>query len=187
MLETRTIDFTPPARTSSSLELVDAWTPSRAERIVVHAFTGPLYCHPLVGEILAATSPVSPDPAGGARAFRQYLHDIDGRDHVLLLASIAAESPSRPIALARYVRVDASRVAAPALVVAPAMRRRGIATRLLGNLVEIARAQGIERFRVETRTTAPGVLQLVRHVAMRPAIVWSGPAPVIEFPLEGMG
>jgi hypothetical protein len=30
------------------------------------------------------------------------------------------------------------------------------------------------------------VLQLVRRVAMRPAIVWSGPTPVIEFPLEGM-
>ena len=116
-----------------------------------------------------------------------YVTDVDGRDHVLLLASLSTPSRSRPIALARYVRVPSTRAAVASVVVERSMRRRGIAARLFADLVAIASARGIERFRVDARVCDPAGLRLVRAVAIRRAVVWAGAAPTLELPLADMG
>src|SRR5512134_313108 len=96
-------DLEPSSRATvpTTTGLVNEWPSSSDDRIVVRSVTAPVFCDPLVGELLDATSPVPTDPASSARACRRYLLDIDGRDHVVLLASLSNEGPTRPIAIAR--------------------------------------------------------------------------------------
>jgi RimJ/RimL family protein N-acetyltransferase len=81
------------------------------------------------------------------RAELRYLTEVDGRDHVALVA----ESPVQParalLGVARYVRLSEDPGAAEvAVVVADDWQGRGIGSLLVEQLGPRARANGIERF-----------------------------------------
>jgi GNAT superfamily N-acetyltransferase len=82
----------------------------------------------------------------------EYLTNVDGRDHVALVAvteSLDLKS-ERGIGVARFVRSkDDLRVAEAAVVVVDDMQRQGVGTRLTEALAQAARERGIDRFRCE--------------------------------------
>jgi GNAT superfamily N-acetyltransferase len=82
-----------------------------------------------------------------SRAELRYLTEVDGRDHVALVAEHPGDPVRRLIAAARFVR-DAEDPAAAevAIVVADDWQRRGIGTLLTEQLAERARESGIARF-----------------------------------------
>src|SRR5689334_974614 len=128
-------------------EIVDAWTSAWGDRIVLHAAHGTLWCDPLVGQLLDATAPL---PSGEHRPGRHYLLDIDGRDHIVLVASrVTTDAAAVPIGIARCVRVPGTRIAVPSLIVRKDLRRREIATHMLRALGTFARARDIDGFRID--------------------------------------
>jgi GNAT superfamily N-acetyltransferase len=75
-----------------------------------------------------------------------YLTEVDGGDHVALVA-VPAERPDELVAVARYVRLaDDPDCAEIAVVVADAYQGHGLGVRLGLELATRARAQGIRRF-----------------------------------------
>ena len=82
-----------------------------------------------------------------SRAELRYLTEVDGRDHVALVAEYPAEPVRRLIAVARFVRLanqpDAADVA---IVVADDWQRRRVGTTLAELLAARARGLGIRRF-----------------------------------------
>jgi RimJ/RimL family protein N-acetyltransferase len=77
----------------------------------------------------------------------RYLTEVDGHDHVALVA----ESPTQPvrslIGVARFVRhADDPRAAEAAIVVADSWQGRGVGSLLAAELGKRARGLGIERF-----------------------------------------
>jgi protein lysine acetyltransferase len=76
----------------------------------------------------------------------RYLTEIDGRDHVALVA-VERERPTHIAAVARFVR-DHERpdTAEFAIVVGDAYQRHGLGTKLAELLVEEAKVRGIRRF-----------------------------------------
>ena len=82
-----------------------------------------------------------------SRAELRYLTEVDGRNHVALVA----ERPNGParalIGVARYVRLpDDPEAAEVAVVVADHWQGRGIGTLLVDELAPRARARGVRRF-----------------------------------------
>ncbi|MGI8922028.1 MAG: GNAT family N-acetyltransferase [Solirubrobacteraceae bacterium] len=79
----------------------------------------------------------------------RYLVEVDGRDHVALVATAAVDgADGEIIAVARFVRLpDEPDTAEFALVVADAYQRRGLATELLRDLAAVAIERDITRFR----------------------------------------
>ena len=82
-----------------------------------------------------------------SRAELRYLTEVDGRNHVALVA----ERPNAPtralIGVARYVRLpDDPETAEVAVVVADYWQGRGIGTLLVDELAPRARARGVRRF-----------------------------------------
>jgi GNAT superfamily N-acetyltransferase len=82
-----------------------------------------------------------------SRAELRYLTEVDGRNHVALVA----ERPNAPvralIGVARYVRLpDDPEAAEVAVVVADPWQGRGIGTLLVDELAPRARARGVRRF-----------------------------------------
>jgi RimJ/RimL family protein N-acetyltransferase len=76
----------------------------------------------------------------------RYLTEIDGHDHVALVA-VERDRPTHIAAVARFVR-DRERpdTAEFAIVVGDAYQRHGLGTRLAQLLVEEAKASGVRRF-----------------------------------------
>jgi acetyltransferase len=76
----------------------------------------------------------------------RYLTEIDGRDHVALVA-VDREHPTHIAGVARFVR-DADRpdTAEFAIVVGDAYQRQGLGSKLASLLVDEAKARGIRRF-----------------------------------------
>lgn len=73
-----------------------------------------------------------------------YLVDVDGRDHVALVAVLES---GVGVGVARYVRdVQDPTAAEAALIVIDAHHGRGIGTRLLQELAEVAMTNGVEVF-----------------------------------------
>lgn len=130
---------------TSASEPIDSWTTAWGDRIVVREAEGTLWCDPLVGQLLAAGAPTLIDPAGGLRPSRHYLLDIDGRDHLVLVASRRTALGDVPVALARCVRVAGTRVGVTSSSVREDLRERGIAERMLRVLGELARTRGFDR------------------------------------------
>ena len=82
-----------------------------------------------------------------SRSELRYLTEVDGRNHVALVA----ERPDGPVrallGVARYVRLPEDREAAEvAVVVADHWQGRGLGTLLVDELAPRARARGIRRF-----------------------------------------
>jgi RimJ/RimL family protein N-acetyltransferase len=82
-----------------------------------------------------------------SRAELRYLTEVDGRDHVALVAEYPGEPVRRLIAVARFVRLqDDPEAAEVAIVVADDWHRRGVGSLLSELLAAKARDGGIRRF-----------------------------------------
>jgi GNAT superfamily N-acetyltransferase len=82
-----------------------------------------------------------------SRTELRYLTEVNGRDHVALVAEYPCDSVRRLIAVARFVRLhDDPTAAEAAIVVADDWQRRGVGTALTEQLAAEARRLGIRRF-----------------------------------------
>ncbi len=82
-----------------------------------------------------------------SRAELRYLTEVDGRDHVALVAEYPGEPVRRLIAVGRFVRLaDDPDAAEAAIVVADDWQRRGVGSLLAERLAAEARQLGIRRF-----------------------------------------
>ena len=121
-----------------------------------------------------------------SRAELRYLTEVDGRDHVALVAEYPGEPVRRLIAVARFVRVsDDPQTADVAIVVADEWQGRRLGSLLADLLAEEARRVGITRFtatmssenvpahrllerltsRLDERSTGYGVSEIVLDLA----------------------
>ena len=77
----------------------------------------------------------------------RYLTEVDGRDHVALVAEYPGEPVRRLIAVARFVRLsDDPEAAEVAITVADDWQRRGVGSLFARRLATHARLRGIRRF-----------------------------------------
>jgi RimJ/RimL family protein N-acetyltransferase len=82
-----------------------------------------------------------------SRAELRYLTEVDGRDHVALVAEYPGEPVRRLIAVGRFVRLRHDREAADvAITVCDDWQRRGVGTIFAEQLAAEARRLGIRRF-----------------------------------------
>jgi RimJ/RimL family protein N-acetyltransferase len=82
-----------------------------------------------------------------SRAELRYLTEVDGRDHVALVAEYPGEPVRRLIAVARFVRLqDDPDAADVAIVVGDSWQRRGLGSIMVEELAGEARRLGIRRF-----------------------------------------
>src|SRR3954468_4097932 len=89
-----------------------------------------------------------------------YLTRVDHHDHEALLA---LDDEDQLIAVARFVRTGPGR-AEPAVVVADDWHGRGVATRLLGRLVDRALDEGIDRFNAPVLAENPEAIAVLRRL-----------------------
>jgi RimJ/RimL family protein N-acetyltransferase len=84
---------------------------------------------------------------GFSRSELRYLTEVDGRDHVALVAENPRQPARRLIAVGRFVRLhDDPEAAEVAIVVADDWQRRGLGTVLTEQLATEARRVGVRRF-----------------------------------------
>ena len=82
-----------------------------------------------------------------SRSELRYLTEVDGRNHMALVAESPVGAARSLLGVARYVRLSEDPEAAEvAVVVADAWQGRGIGTLLVDELAPRARARGIRRF-----------------------------------------
>ena len=81
-----------------------------------------------------------------SRAELRYLTEVDGRDHVALVAEYPGEPVRRLIAVARFVRHTDSDAAEVAIVVSDDWQRRGVGSVLAERLAAKARRHDIRAF-----------------------------------------
>jgi RimJ/RimL family protein N-acetyltransferase len=82
-----------------------------------------------------------------SRAELRYLTEVDGRDHVALVAEYPGDPARRLIAAARFVRhADDPTAAEVAIVVVDDWHRRGVGSLMVEQLAAEARRTGIQRF-----------------------------------------
>ena len=105
---------------------------------------------------------------GGARAItRDYIESLVNVDYSrdMAIAATTMLDGEVLIGVARYVRVGNS--AEFAIVVADAWQGRGIGSRLLGKLIDVARGRGIKHLYGEVLGTNRPMLGLVRRLGFR--------------------
>jgi protein lysine acetyltransferase len=82
-----------------------------------------------------------------SRAELRYLTEVDGRDHVALVAEYPGEPVRRVIAVGRFIRLPQDPEAAEAAItVSDDWQRRGVGTLFAERLAREARRRGITRF-----------------------------------------
>ena len=91
----------------------------------------------------------------------EYLTDIDHHDHEALVA--VDEDTGDGVGIARFVRIGDG-VAEPAVAVADEWQRRGVGALLLGELVDRARAEGIDSFVAQVLADNAAALALLGHL-----------------------
>ncbi len=100
-----------------------------------------------------------------SRSELQYLTEVNGRDHVALVAESPGTPARRLIAVARFVRLaDDPSAAEAAIVVADDWQRRGLGTLLSEQLAEEARHAGIRRFTATMASDNVAAHRLMRHL-----------------------
>jgi RimJ/RimL family protein N-acetyltransferase len=96
----------------------------------------------------------------------RYLTEVDGSDHIALVAVLAAD-PETIVAVARCVRTERGGAAAEfAIVVGDALQGRGLGTALAAALAERARAAGIRRFEATMLADNAAVQRLIEGFAV---------------------
>jgi RimJ/RimL family protein N-acetyltransferase len=89
---------------------------------------------------------LSPKPRF-TRSELRYLTEIDGWDHVALVAESPSQPARRLIGVARYVRhPEDPQLAEAAIVVGDEFQRRGLGSLLAEELAQRARMRGVRRF-----------------------------------------
>ncbi|MFZ0384111.1 MAG: GNAT family N-acetyltransferase [Solirubrobacteraceae bacterium] len=117
----------------------------------------------------------------------RYLVEVDGIDHIALVAT-QPSLPGEPIvAVARCIRVpsnpDAGEVA---IVVADALQGKGVGTRLVSQLAELAVGQGITRFRATMLSENLAIQRLLTGLADGPVTRrYHGETTELELQLPG--
>jgi GNAT superfamily N-acetyltransferase len=97
----------------------------------------------------------------------RYLTEIDGHDHVALLA-LRLDDPKRLVAVARYVRLkDDPETAEVAVTVADEHQGKKIGTQLGVLLADEARGRGIRRFSGSMLADNEPALRLMRTMSQR--------------------
>jgi RimJ/RimL family protein N-acetyltransferase len=100
-----------------------------------------------------------------SRAELRYLTEVDGRDHVALVAEYPGDPARRLIAVARFVRLaDDPTAAEVAIVVADDWQRRGVGTLLAEQLAARARHSGIRRFTATIASDNLAARRLMQHL-----------------------
>jgi RimJ/RimL family protein N-acetyltransferase len=114
-----------------------------------------------------------------------YLVDIDGSDHVALVATVDDDI----VAVARFVRLqDDPRAAEFAIVVGDAFQGQGLATELMLRLNVCAGLRGIERFVATVLSDNVAIFRLMDKLAMGPLTERRlGTVSEIEFELPSNG
>ena len=117
----------------------------------------------------------------------RYLVEVDGIDHIALVATHPS-LPGEPIvAVARCIRVPGSPdTGEVAIVVADALQGNGVGRRLITRLAELAVAQGITRFRAMMLSENVAIQRLLVGLAAGP-VTWThhGETTELELPLPG--
>jgi protein lysine acetyltransferase len=109
---------------------------------------------------------LAPKPYLTSRDLR-YLTEIDGHDHVALVA-VRLDDPSRLVAVARYVRLKDDPVTAEvAVTVADSMQGKGIGKQLGVLLADEARGRGIARFSASILAHNVPALRLMATMSKR--------------------
>jgi len=98
----------------------------------------------------------------------RYLVEVDGRDHVALVATAAVDGADGEIvAVARFVRLpDEPDTAEFAIVVADAYQRRGLGTELLRELAAVASEHDIARFRATMLADNIAIQRMLERLAV---------------------
>jgi RimJ/RimL family protein N-acetyltransferase len=97
----------------------------------------------------------------------RYLTEIDGHDHVALIA-VRLNEPNRLVAVARYVRLrDDPETAEVAVTVADPMQGKGVGKQLGVLLADEARGRGIRRFSASILTDNRPALRLMATMSDR--------------------
>jgi RimJ/RimL family protein N-acetyltransferase len=97
----------------------------------------------------------------------RYLTDIDGHDHVALIA-VRLDQPNRLVGVARYVRLrDEPDTAEVAVTIADPMQGKGVGKQLGVLLADEARGRGINRFTASILTDNPPALRLMATLSKR--------------------
>lgn len=119
-----------------------------------------------------------------ADSMLDYLTDCDGSRHVGLIVTQREGTEELIVAEGRYVVLDGRPAMAEiALLVADQMRRRGIATLLIRELIEIARRNGVTHFSAEVSAHNRPMLSLLRKVSHSlSSSIW-GSEIYFEFPI----
>ena len=91
--------------------------------------------------------------------------ECDGTSHAVLVATVGSGERETIVALGSYVRSGLA--AEIAFAVEEDFQRRGIASQLLRQLTDIARANGIERFEADVLAENPPMLTLLRNSGLR--------------------
>ena len=100
-----------------------------------------------------------------SRAELRYLTEVNGRDHVALVAEYPGDSVRRLIAAARFVRLEEDPAAAEAaIVVADDWHRRGLGSVLAEQLAGEARHAGIARFTATMASDNVAAHRLMRRL-----------------------
>ena len=116
----------------------------------------------------------------------RYLVDVDGIDHIALVATRHEADGEQIVAVARCIRVpgrpDTGEVA---IVVADSLQRQKVGTRLVSRLAELAVAQGITRFRATMLSENLAIQRLLSGLADGPVTrCYHGETTEMEFILS---
>ncbi len=99
----------------------------------------------------------------------RYLVEIDGSDHLAIVATEPDEPDEPIVAVARYIRLpDDPEAAEYAIVVGDDYQRQGLATELMTRLAHAAAARGIRRFRATMLADNIAIQRVSANVAAGP-------------------
>ena len=100
-----------------------------------------------------------------SRSELRYLTEVNGRDHVALVAEYPGDPARRLIAVARFVRLaDDPTAAEAAIVVADDWQRRGVGSELAEQLAARARQSAIRRFTATMASDNVAAHRLMRRL-----------------------
>jgi GNAT superfamily N-acetyltransferase len=101
----------------------------------------------------------------------RYLVDVDGVDHIALVATQSAPEGEQIVGVARCIRIPGQpHTGEFAIVVADDLHRHGVGRLLLARLAELAVAQGITRFRATMLSENLAIQRLLAAFAVGPVI-----------------
>jgi GNAT superfamily N-acetyltransferase len=99
----------------------------------------------------------------------RYLVQVDGIDHIALVATQPSVEGEEIVGVARCIRVPGSPdTGEVAIVVADALQHKRVGTRLVKRLAELAASQGITRFRATMLSENVAILRLLTGLAAGP-------------------